>query len=1448
MPVVGISGSGPGIKVGDAYVSANQDRSTWKIGTKSVQMTFALESGKLCMISCKNKLTQPVREYVDSKSAADPLSSGKPLFSDRYVIDTVWSKTLSAGASADPTGDNVRLTVKKGDLIGFAVNKRDQSAVDWVTKVEYGDGDSYKSSDDTALDQGPVWYYYIHVANTGFLEQLSSLEGDAANKTRVPMGGSFYYPAWTKAPSVNGTTFYATDYGTVRVWKAPKDGSVGISGLAKPLGGGAVDIKILRITERERDSLSATKTDMQWRSEGVSARRVLLGGRLVAQLDWKLASLKDECLHVQFHIQAYPGTSILRHWVDIKNAGSKPMKPGFFPQIFSMSLRGDDADLFTHYWMVGGNNKDDQGMLQSADVTQSYHKRVGSHGQWTYAPWTAMERKNGEKDGWFTELDYMSNWAMSVDHENGGPVTVTANIPELQFSKDLQPGEQMSLPMTTFGVFRKDLDDMGQRIYDWQYTYLWDYTRSDWYSQMLYAEPIFSMNTGTASNQENFTARLGQNIYYADIARSIGFDILWDDAGWYAQAGWWNTNREGPDFAETIRYLAKSGMKWTLWFLSQPSSGMMDTKVGSWGNFQWRTDGVGIYSLNEDKTFRSSIEHFLDNHPRSSFHTCAGGGTYAHTFELQRFADANYFADFGGDQTNYYFSYMDTPDKWFDPLLSNMQDYGDKTRRMLSMVPMWSAGWLNGDDADLTPVTDLYRYLLQSGVAGKWSYTMHPVIKGDLEHQYCQRISYDSKKSIIILKHKPKGEVTIYPRGLLPNFNYLIEYEIDSKKQTRTGSDLMTNGIVVVDPKPGELIYLNLSNRPGSGKDSTPPAVPGCVIVRREMNMGHTGVGIYWSPGTDNNWVSGYEVRRGNQIIAKVGKGTYYFDRLDGWDIKAQYEVRTVDGDRNSSGWTRARVFASEPLEFSALGGHSSKSGWNGWRAESTNDGQSFAEMRWVPLGKLTPVWLDVAKQPGGAEGYWEAAGTTRVGHGWQQASTSAECIRTWIAPKSGTIRIVGRAIKDLFHQGKGGPLRVRILHNNAQVWPNSGWADVPQSGVDSAANSQPAKVAAGDTIAVPTLALQNDTQRASPQCATSGATHDVTLKVAAGDAVRFVLDKGTTPENDYIAWMPKIVYTESGDKFGKLNVVRILCGSKLSYTDKCGNVWTGDRFFVGGKSVKSKANVESALPTLEDAELYQSGRAGRDFTYSVPVKLGLYTLRLKFAETKHKLLSERPFNLYINGKQVLSNFDICQAAGGPGKALEKVFRYLVPDAAGRIVLRFTGGWEPMQKTDEAMVQAIEIVPELKPIIRIDAGSNAEFVDWSSSVWSKDTGFDGGRTITLDAPSSQASPTLYDQDIYKTARAGRSFSYRISAPPGLYCIHLKFAELWLKEPGKRPMNIDINGQRVREFWDPFKAAGEAGMAADFRVEDICPDKNGKIKIVVSAAGENDAILQGIEVE
>ena len=67
------------------------------------------------------------------------------------------------------------------------------------------------------------------------------------------------------------------------------------------------------------------------------------------------------------------------------------------------------------------------------------------------------------------------------------------------------------------------------------------------------------------------------------------------------------------------------------------------------------------------------------------------------------------------------------------------------------------------------------------------------------------------------------------------------------------------------------------------------------------------GVELTWKPGTDDNWVSYYEVFRNGEAIDKVAKGTYYFDHSAGADLAAKYEVRTVDGAGNVSARRRGQ-------------------------------------------------------------------------------------------------------------------------------------------------------------------------------------------------------------------------------------------------------------------------------------------------------------------------------------------------------------------------------------------------------------------------------------------------------------------------------------------------------------------------------------------------------------
>ncbi len=141
--------------------------------------------------------------------------------------------------------------------------------------------------------------------------------------------------------------------------------------------------------------------------------------------------------------------------------------------------------------------------------------------------------------------------------------------------------------------------------------------------------------------------------------------------------------------------------------------------------------------------------------------------------------------------------------------------------------------------------------------------------------------------------------------------------------------------------------------------------------------------------------------------------------------------------------------------------------------------------------------------------------------------------------------------------------------------------------------------------------------------------------------------------------------------------------------TDHSGHLWELDRYYNGGRQI---SDGEIAAGT-QDPDLFLWQRYG-NFSYRFPVPPGRYTLRLLFAETffgPHNRGKGGPgsriFNVHCGGVALLRNFEIFKEAG-ERRAVEKVFRGLVPNAQGRIEVTF----EPV--TQYAVVNAIELTPE----------------------------------------------------------------------------------------------------------------------------------------------------------
>ena len=137
------------------------------------------------------------------------------------------------------------------------------------------------------------------------------------------------------------------------------------------------------------------------------------------------------------------------------------------------------------------------------------------------------------------------------------------------------------------------------------------------------------------------------------------------------------------------------------------------------------------------------------------------------------------------------------------------------------------------------------------------------------------------------------------------------------------------------------------------------------------------------------------------------------------------------------------------------------------------------------------------------------------------------------------------------------------------------------------------------------------------------------------------------------------------------------------------GNGFVADTDYTGGevKTVGEAIDVHAANAAPQ--AVYQSERWGV-CSYTLPVTPGkTYLVRLHFAETTFDAAGKRQFAVDLNGKRVLTDFDVFAEAGGKDKAVVRDFPGVRPDAGGNVVVAFTKGAADLPK-----ISGIEVVGE----------------------------------------------------------------------------------------------------------------------------------------------------------
>ncbi len=157
---------------------------------------------------------------------------------------------------------------------------------------------------------------------------------------------------------------------------------------------------------------------------------------------------------------------------------------------------------------------------------------------------------------------------------------------------------------------------------------------------------------------------------------------------------------------------------------------------------------------------------------------------------------------------------------------------------------------------------------------------------------------------------------------------------------------------------------------------------------------------------------------------------------------------------------------------------------------------------------------------------------------------------------------------------------------------------------------------------------------------------------------------------------------------------LRVNAGDTATYTDKAGNVWQGDKWYKkGGKYGFIDGDTVDRGDTMKiqgtnDPKIYQTERYSMS-SFVAEIPNGKYLVRLHFAETYEDIETDGPriFDVNIQGKPALRNFNVQKEAGAVQKALIKEFKG-VEVTNGILEIKF------IAKEQNPEINGIEIIAE----------------------------------------------------------------------------------------------------------------------------------------------------------
>lgn len=144
---------------------------------------------------------------------------------------------------------------------------------------------------------------------------------------------------------------------------------------------------------------------------------------------------------------------------------------------------------------------------------------------------------------------------------------------------------------------------------------------------------------------------------------------------------------------------------------------------------------------------------------------------------------------------------------------------------------------------------------------------------------------------------------------------------------------------------------------------------------------------------------------------------------------------------------------------------------------------------------------------------------------------------------------------------------------------------------------------------------------------------------------------------------------------------------------------------------------------------------------------------------------------------------------------------------------------------------AVIAVPAFKGIRILAGDRSGNYVDKAGKLWLSDRYFTGGSTFRR---SSREIERTSDPEIFRSGREGQ-FAYEVPLSPGVYELHLYFAETGVESEALRSVSLAINGLPISTL-DVASDAGGVNTATVKVFKDVSPAKDGLLHLTFQGTG------------